>query len=1670
MPQRPLLNKSVAELEAYFAANKNNLQRLNEIITELSFRSTHRGLTLADQVKSELLTLVELKSSQLVDDYQGEAFSHLVSNLNETKFNQVMNEHSETQAEEPMDLFESVEQRKIEAQKQAALSDDIASPKLGKDPRPQETKMASLPHSRLQSLIEFVQASAKLKSVPLPDVSKHGDFIQFEHQIQGLPAIHFDMDANEQDIWMAIERLKEIPVPSAKSEILAVWLDAPDNPIKQPSLKAAVETAKLIKAGLIPSDYEGEEKTIALKDLVQTAEIEGMFRNYLASQWVPWADVEKKRRQTIQLYGKLFAVAQQLKGDLSAAEMELIWGTGIVVWEMDKTKVSYPLITKSVEVVINPFNHNIEIRPRDVDPVLELEIFAAADNPNVPEIQQAYKRSLIDAEPYSPFLRSSFDGILRTAAGLLHSGGSYWPDMVGADDRALPPTDKSLKITDTWVLAIRPRNKNLLVQDLEKFRQAIEDNEIDLPAALLAILIDPVDFNTDIEMPSYRGISMVGASNDFGSEPSDLFFPKPFNEEQVRIVQLLDSHDGVVVQGPPGTGKTHTIANVISHYFALGKRVLVTSMKEPALVEVRNKLPEEIRPLAVSLLTNEQEGLKQFGHAISKIASEMQTIDRIAYRREVAQLEGEISSLHGQLGKLDKQINDWAVRNLTAIQIDGIELKPIEAAREVIGGNGEFEWLTDKIYPQNTPLFDNSDVARIRAARRDVGVNIAYINRDLPPLSELPPTSEILRIHENLSRHTEIEAAVNSGELPALKNADTTTLEELHALDVVLERLQALSSQIKETGLTWPANAARYLAKSDDNTAPIIEAFDSLGHDLREAASDRRKFLSRPVLNLSLDDLEDELLGALENKSQGKSPFGLMGLLGKAPAKKKLEQIRVVNEAPSRDEDWLHVYEFALLQKRQLSLLVRWNTIAPEIGIDSLEPTDLTQLARALDFYALHLEVRENAKLRAELSGRTRSLFPTWTELSALRGNEAVSVLRDAVKKHTLSHALSSAREEKARIFSGLSRYDSPVTNEIKSFLRQSLGNPEIVKNKIEADWAALVGELKDIHSLRPKLAEIDAVSKLIEDSGAPDWAIKLKTISCTETVDPLILDIWRKAWRLRSLSNYLDDADVGDKLKALNHERLNATHRLEKCYGEIVAKRTWLKVAENATPMIRGALEAYRNAIAKIGKTGKGKKAAIARQEARAASGNASQAVPCWIMPHWRVSESLPADFGCFDLVIIDEASQSDLTALPAILRAHKVLIVGDEKQISPDGTFIEIDKIQKLKDQYLGQQVPIYKGAMNPEQSIYDLFKVVFASSSTMLKEHFRCVGPIIEYSKREVYNHELKPLRIPLASERLDPPLVDVLVEDGYRKGDINDGEARFIVSEIKKIAADETLKNRSIGVVSLIANKQAQKILAMLEAEIGFDGIERHQIVCGDAYTFQGKEKDIMFLSMIVSAGDAHAQTTDSFEKRLNVAASRARDRMYLVRSIEKDQLSPSDKLRGKLIDHFSTPFVQNEKIVEDLRTLCESDFEREVYDLLIERGYRVTPQVKAGRYRIDMVVEGHRDMRLAVECDGDQYHGADKWDDDMARQRVLERAGWKFWRCFASEFVRNPKAKIEDLINTLTSNGIEPIGSETAPRSLQTEFRKVCVYSEDFQYEIADEQINEEVKVVKSMNI
>jgi very-short-patch-repair endonuclease/Cdc6-like AAA superfamily ATPase len=1521
--------------------------------------------------------------------------------------------------------------------------------------------MTSL-QTRLLSLIEYVQQSARLRLSPQTDVIRHNVFTEYEHSISELPGIHLNVDSelDADEVWLVVDRLQEMPVPHPESSGLKVWLDITNNPSKEPTLLSHIEIEKLLEIGAIALPEESStfdpKQMIALDSFQDKENIEDQFKAYTVNIWEPWAIEEKRRRRTISLYAKLFRLKQQLEGDIIDTQLEFAWGIGLSIWKMNGINVSYPLITKLVELSLNEASMAIEIRPRDIDPRIELDIYSIDDNSSVPILEKLGKEFFTKAaSTISPFDPSTFEPLLRSAVTNLDPMGVYWPTQVKVGDRTLPKASDKLKITDTWVLFARPKSASVFIDDLTAFKGQIDtdddkQSEI-LPKTVTAIMTEPATTLNELSLPAFRGISMVGnnrGNTGNSKTPQDLFFPMPFNDEQVQIIQLLECCDGVVVQGPPGTGKTHTIANIICHYLAMGKKVLVTSMKDPALSVLKEKLPEEIQSLAISVLTSERDGMKQFENAISKIASEVQRINRQSYSQEIARLEGTINEYHARLARVDREVGDWATKNLRRIELDGETLEPREAAEEVAKSSQEIFWLDDpiSITSSHSPQFDDADIVQLRKARRALGEDLDYLMCKLPLIAVFPDSEQLLRVHQDLSHSTELKLQVESGTIPPMVDTAKLTFESLQRLSSNISNLKLLRQTFKNANAEWIILLKNSLnSRSKSEVFAILESLDT---ELEILVSEKRKFLVRPVSLEKNCDQNEIVVDGIKNLVQGKQPFWFGGLFNKSAEKKIIESIRIVSSKPNGVEDWKYILDYILFLEKTRNLLIRWNSLAEELKIPTVTSTSIpSELQSVANMYELYRKLKQSMDLEREIVSLCHSLFPTWDRSEEICNDDKNIDKAERIALHHLTqYRLAEVWVLKERFQKVLSGCSGRIVRNLQDFLENVLGNSAFSRDIVQAQWSKLMEELLRIHSLSSSLETVNRVTHQIEESGASLWSTRLRLEAMTTAVDDLLPSNWRQVWRLKRLHTYLNSIDARHELQRLAKLRAETEVDLAKAYQEIISKRTWLKLAENATPNVRAALKAYMSAIAKIGK-GTGKRAVRYRQDARLAAHMANPAIPCWIMRHDRISESLPPQFGCFDLVIIDEASQSDLTALPAILRAQKILVVGDDKQVSPEGIGLEEEKIRNLMSRFLSNQVDIYRAQMSPDRSIYDLFKVVFAGSAVMLREHFRCVAPIIEYSKREFYNHELKALRLPKSSERLDPPLIDIFVEDGFRKGDINPGEARFIIDEIKGIANDARLTNRSIGVVSLLGDKQALKVWEMMEQELGLDLINRHQIACGDAKTFQGKERDIMFMSMVVSRNNAAASSRDTFRQRFNVAASRARDRMYLVRSVSSEDLSNADELRRGLIAHFSTPYTQNVDRVADLKQLCESPFEREVYDILTERGYRVIPQVPVGEFRIDMVVEGNHDARLAIECDGDRFHGLDQWENDMRRQRILERIGWRFWRCFASTFVMNRTEIIADLLQSLHTHGIEPLGSTETVLSPYVEQRRVTAFPE-----------------------
>ena len=231
--------------------------------------------------------------------------------------------------------------------------------------------------------------------------------------------------------------------------------------------------------------------------------------------------------------------------------------------------------------------------------------------------------------------------------------------------------------------------------------------------------------------------------------------------------------------------------------------------------------------------------------------------------------------------------------------------------------------------------------------------------------------------------------------------------------------------------------------------------------------------------------------------------------------------------------------------------------------------------------------------------------------------------------------------------------------------------------------------------------------------------------------------------------------------------------------------------------------------------------------------------------------------------------------------------------------------------------------------------------------------------------------------------------------------------------------------TFGAISLVGEEQARTIDTLLRRHLPPDEYQKRRVMCGTPPQFQGDERDVMFLSVVDSSQGGPLTLREDgangmYKKRFNVAASRARDQMWVAYSLQPDiDLKPAD-IRRRLIEHALNPTATLRR-QDAAEQRAESEFERLVMRRLIGAGYRVTPQWAVGRYRIDMVIEdGVR--RLAVECDGDRYHPMEKLSEDIARQALLERLGWAFARIRGSAFFREPDSAIETRVREVAADG------------------------------------------------
>lgn len=1450
--------------------------------------------------------------------------------------------------------------------------------------------------ARLVEILHYIRSLQPREVVPR--VLDEGEILVARTHSETLPGIH---TSGEDDVWLRIGRQVLAPPPKIPS-VLEGWIDRDRDDTRPGKLRVT-------KAGGVDIDEQEADPT----------ERNTAWASYLA-QHEAWREAELPRILANEIHSELLSTYRDLKMDGGAETMEVVCGMCFVHWKTEQGHpIRYPLFIQPCELVLNEDKEStIEIRLATVGPSLNLPLLATRDKTLSQSVARWWDGLEKSKREMTPF---DGGGAKELALEVIRR-----MDPMGRWIGKNPPRGAAnLEVDSSWAFFERRRSNNRIIQDIKALEKALEQTPHDqLPGALREVVDrDESEVSPDW-LPAFRGIEHAGLINE-EEQVQDLFFPLPYNDEQVSIIQKLEASNGVVVQGPPGTGKSHTIANIICHYLAMGKNVLVSAGSAGALEVVREKMPEDLRPLTAALLSSDAESIKQFELSISTIAAKVSETNIEGTKKLIEESKQRISELHSQIKAKDDELLALAKKHILPIELCGRQVSAVEVAATAVKAC-EFSPMDETV--QNIDLDEvESIVNSASMARSSLGGMVGEEELDMTLPGSLPSPSlarEAAAIHQDRAL---IERQWDEGAIPKVKLALRTDSSKLGEMDTKagelshrLDQLRGKISEFLDSNPDWRDSGAQQAIEELEQGDPLRDTVVRMCDEIILHQGRVRSLEGRITMNLSMlgnKELLPHAREALDNLAEGKRPFSLLGGFSRTVQQVKpfIDEITLDGREPQTPQQWETIKQRVEHLLEVPPLLARWSNLREVVKLPSLRVREigtLRALAKATEYSSQILTILEEKSTQAQAHDFTRQ-----TLMNAV----GIEKCREAIEAQIQWNQLNDAFSEKMGPVR-ICEQEGGLGRKFAQSIEEAMGKGEVPAS-IESLAEDFHLRLERLGAAQKSKADLYAACHKLEELGARQWARELRETPPQEDGrDPLVDPLWRQAWTRQVANRMLAGLGEPGEVHTILDRRHELGEMLAREYSYIIIEQSWLKMAENSPPRVRQALQKYLGAVRKMG-SGNGVRAARHRVSAQEAMEEAHTAIPCWIMPQGRVSESMPAEIGLFDLVIMDEASQSSIDAMLTIMRGKKVLIVGDDKQVSPSGVGKREKGILEARHRFLSKQP--YSHKMLPDQSIYDLFSEVFAGNNVMLKEHFRSTEAIIEYSNREYYGGQIIPLRVPEMSKRLTPPLVDVLVRDGRKIGDVNKGEADYIVQEIARIVKDPSMEGRSIGVVTLTSNeKQSIEIKRQLAEAISAEEYSAREISVGPPPQFQGKERDIMFVSMVWDARNRDPGNRMDLQQRFNVALSRARDRMYLVRSIPDGHAKPGNLL-DRIIRHFQDPFMGVLASADNSIDLCETPFEREVAKFLIQKGYRVLAKVGRRGFQIDLVVEGHNGNRLAVECDGDRNVSAQQWTDTMRRQRILERAGWSFWRVFQAHYEADPQKIQKDLLEKLDESGVMP---------------------------------------------
>ncbi|MCG8561716.1 MAG: AAA family ATPase, partial [Hyphomicrobiales bacterium] len=1037
-------------------------------------------------------------------------------------------------------------------------------------------------HKRLADLVDYVEHMAKLGERAAFALSEYHQLTYHETELKDRVGISHDQSDEDGPIWLSIDRLKRIAPPQVPEEISS-WITVAADPFSEPVVeKVRTETMsraranELVEQGVLEADdvqpalQTGGDEVGEVNEgpcdvivrLTNLPDIEASIQAYVGRTWREWAETERPRRETIKIYDDFFSLQQTLQSMDGERGLEVVWGMGMARWGLeDGRRIDHPIVEQLVEIEVDTVSGRLAIRPRSAEPAAPLKPFFEIECPSVDQVHtfaKAFLNGLPEEQDLSPFVGETFEPVLRQASSHLHGEARYHPDdLDDITDRSLPPVDGTLRVTNTWAVFARQRSDNFFINDLERLKNSVEESE-ELPGPARRLVTEPSDTPTrpgtfiDIGSGSANGGGATPPLPDQddieASRPEEFFFPKPFNDDQISIIRRLKEADGVVVQGPPGTGKTHTIANIICHYLATGQRVLVTSKGEAALTVLRDHIPESIRDLTISLLTNEREGLKQLEQAVGVLANTASQMQPRRLKQSIESGQQRVATLRANVDKIEHELGQWAQLHHKEIGA-GTGILPMDLARRLVADGANHIWFTDRPGPQKeyAPQFNDQDIARLREARQVLGANLQYLGKALPSLSDLPDGATVAAIHEDLVNAGRLEAEAAEHGIPALSLSAPDAVLRANKLDKAIQRVVRMFVDFDTE--PWLARIFE-IWRDQGLSAEEVGLFSRLLPDITDTARRRQDVLGYAVTLPEGAERSDDLLEAAQRAASGDRPFGWMAM-GKSEARALYAEIRIESREPSRPDDWTKIAEALTWRRNVMALASRWVAIADEYALPPLDQ-NLDRLGRRLSAIIAMVDrisgVLQNDRrlIEADLP----ELFPSGLSASQILASKNSAEKAAAIIQINLSKSrLRGSRDRISSWLEVLAGCSGPIIDEITGFLSASIGNTDLTQAQVTDAWQGLCGRLTGLHELRPHLQAVERIAQAVADSGAPNWANALRTEPVSEAQDIWTPATWNDSWTWARQEAYLDRIDGRDRIRTLANDLLQHEDDLRKTF-----------------------------------------------------------------------------------------------------------------------------------------------------------------------------------------------------------------------------------------------------------------------------------------------------------------------------------------------------------------------------------------------------------------------------------------------------------------------------------------------------------------------------------------